>query len=245
MPDSATTKASTVVEIGERPDAYATQSESAYAAIREDILAGRLEPGRKLLLGKLCDQYRVGSSPLREALSRLAGERLVLAQGQRGYWVAAMSEAEFNDITDMRLLLEPEALRRSIANATMDWEGRVAAAFHRLSRIEAALDTDRQGLSRDWELENRAFHLALIDNCGSPSLLRFVTGIAELSERYRRQSVSMRAVPKETLMLEHKAVFDAAMKRNAGLATELLKVHLRNSANAITDALFAKTQNTA
>ncbi|MCK9916523.1 FCD domain-containing protein [Microbacteriaceae bacterium K1510] len=245
MSKPATTNAVSVVAMRERPDAYATQSESAYAAIREDILAGRLEPSQKLLLGKLCDQYGVGSSPLREALSRLAGERLVLAQGQRGYWVAPMSEVEFNDITDMRLLLEPEALRRSITHATLEWEGGVAAAFHRLSRIEAALDTDPKGLSRAWEIENRAFHLALIDNCGSPSLLRFVTSIAELSERYRRQSVSLRAVPKETLMLEHKAIFDAAMQRNAGLATELLKVHLKNSANAIAEALFAKAQNTA
>lgn len=243
MSKSTTTRADNIIEVGERLDTYATQSESAYAAIREDILSGQLEAGHKLLLGRLCDQYNVGSSPLREALSRLAGERLVTAQGQRGYWVASMSEFEFNDITDMRLLVEIEALRRSIANATMEWEGRVAAAFHRLSRIESSLDTNRQGLSRDWELENRAFHMALIDNCGSPSLLRFVTNISELSERYRRRSVSLSAVPKETLMLEHKSIFDASMQRNSGLATELLKVHLKNSANAISQALFSKAQD--
>jgi GntR family carbon starvation induced transcriptional regulator len=223
-----------------RADVFATQSESVYSLIREDILAGKLAPGKKLLLEGLRTQYSVGSSPLREALSRLAGERLVTAQGQRGYWVAAISEAEFNDITDMRLLLEPEALRRSIVNATLEWEGRVAAAFHRLSRVETSLDVDPEGLSREWERENRAFHLALIDNCASASLLRFVTEISEISERYRRQAVALRAIPKETLMAEHKAIFDAAMDRNVGLATELLKAHLKNSARGLSNALFTR-----
>lgn len=219
-------------------EGYATQSEAAYAVIREDILSGKLDPGEKLLLGSMRERYSFGSSPLREALSRLAADRLVTARGQRGYWVADISLAEFNDITEMRLLLEPEALERSIAKATLDWESRVVAAFHRLSRVERALDVDPVRISGEWERENRAFHLALIDNCGSPWLLRFVAALSEQSERYRRQAVALQAVPKEVLMREHKAIFDAALDRNAGLATELLKVHIKNSAKGLSHTIF-------
>lgn len=220
-------------------DKFATQSEAAYAMIREDILSGKLEPGRKMLLDQLKALYGLGSSPLREALSRLAADRLVTAKGQRGYWVAAVSESEFSDITDMRLLLEPEALQRSIVNASLDWESRVVAAFHRLSRVENSLDANPERISGEWERENRAFHLALIDNCGSPWLLRLVSSLSEQSERYRRQAVARQAVPKETLMREHRAIFDAAMDRNTGLATELLKLHIKNSARSLSRAIFA------
>ncbi|HWK67281.1 MAG TPA: GntR family transcriptional regulator [Rhizobiaceae bacterium] len=221
-------------------DGFATQSEAAYAAIREHILGGTLKAGKKLLLGDMRAQYGFGASPLREALSRLAADRLVTARGQRGYWVADISAEEFADITNMRLLLEPEALGRSIANATLDWESRVVAAFHRLSRVESTLDVDPERLSGEWERENRAFHLALIDNCGSPWLSRFVATLSEQSERYRRQAVARQAVPKEVLLREHKAIFDAALDRNAGLATELLKVHIKNSARGLCMAIFSR-----
>lgn len=220
-------------------DPYATQSEAAYVFIREDILSGRLKPSQKLRLEAMRAQYGYGASPLREALSRLAAERLVTARGQRGYWVASISEAEYADIVDMRLQLEPMALARSIGNATLDWETRLGAAYARLCTVEEALDSDPDGLSGTWESENRAFHRTLISNCGSDWLMRFVAVLSEQSERYRRQALALRAVPQETLLREHREIFDAAIERKAGLAVELLKLHIRNSANGLGQALFA------
>jgi DNA-binding GntR family transcriptional regulator len=220
--------------------AFATQAEAAYWRIREDILSGALKPSHKLRLERLRDSYGFGASPLREALSRLAAESLVHTLGQRGYWVAPISEAEFADITGVRMVVEPEALARSIRNATLEWEGRVAGAFHRLSKVEAALDTDRAALGAAWERENRAFHLALIENCGSPWLLRFASTLFEQSQRYRRQAIFLEAVPQEVLQKEHLAIRDAALKRNAGLACELLKAHIAETADGLARALFPK-----
>lgn len=219
-------------------EGFTTQSEAAYFQIRNDILLGSLAPSAKLLLEGLREQYGFGSSPLREALSRLSADRLVTAKGQRGYWVAATSQDEFDDITDLRLYLEPLALSRSIANANLEWETGVVAAYHRLSRIENLLDTDPEKLSGDWEKENRAFHLSLIGNCGSEWLMRFVQILSEHSERYRRQAVARKAVPKEALQSEHKAIFDAAIERDAGLAGELLRKHIRNTAAGLSKVLF-------
>lgn len=220
--------------------AFATQAEAAYWRIREDILSGALAPARKLQLDALRARYGFGASPLREALSRLAAENLVTTLGQKGYWVAAISPAEFTDIISVRLFVEPEALARSIRNATLEWEGRVAAAFHRLSKIEATLDSDRVALGAAWERENSAFHLVLIENCGSPWLLRFASVLFEQSQRYRRQAISREAVPQATLQQEHLAIRDAALKRNAGLACELLKLHISGTAERLAATLFPK-----
>lgn len=217
---------------------FATRTEAAYARLREDILNGTLRPGEKLPLDRLRGEYGFGLSSLREALSKLSSERLVRTAGQRGYWVESISREEFDDITRMRLLLEPEALHRSIANASLDWEAQLVAAFHRLRRVEETLDDAPREQSGLWERENRAFHHALIRNCGSPWMLRFVTTLSEQSERYRRQAVAILAVPKEKLLSEHQALFDAAMSRNPGVAAELLRVHINNSAQGLSKALF-------
>jgi DNA-binding GntR family transcriptional regulator len=217
---------------------FATQAEAAYWRIRDDILSGALAPAHKLRLEGLRAHYGFGASPLREALSRLAAENLVTTLGQKGYWVAAISPAEFADIVSVRLFVEPEALARSIQNASLEWEGRVVAAFHRLSKVESALDSDRAALGAAWERENSAFHLALIENCGSPWLLRFASVLFEQSQRYRRQAISREAVPQERLQQEHLALRDAALKRNAGLACELLKLHIAGTADRLARTLF-------
>ncbi|HEX7249178.1 MAG TPA: GntR family transcriptional regulator, partial [Burkholderiales bacterium] len=108
------------------PDgAFSTQTEAAYWKIRDEIISGRLQPSEKLTLDRLRETYNFGASPLREALSRLAADNLVVAQGQKGFRVAPISKTEFEDIVDIRTFIEAEALRRSIANATLDWESDV------------------------------------------------------------------------------------------------------------------------
>lgn len=224
--------------LGEETSDFSTRTEAAYARLREDILSGKLTPGDKLRLEPLRESYGFGLSSIREALSKLSSERLVHTTGQRGYWVAPVSREEFDDITNMRLLLEPEALERSINNATLEWEADVVTAHHRLMQVENSLDADREGMSRAWEYENRTFHEALIGNCGSDWLLRFITTLIEQSERYRRQAVVLKAVPSNVLQSEHKAIYDAALGRSARLAAELLRVHIANSAKGLSAALF-------
>ncbi|MAY88511.1 MAG: transcriptional regulator [Pseudooceanicola sp.] len=221
-----------------QPLEYSTRTEAAYARLRDDILSGELKPGEKLRLERLRDSYGFGLSSIREALSKLSSEQLVGTTGQRGYWVEPISREEFDDITNMRLFIEPEAVERSIANATLDWEAQFVAAYHRLVGVEKSLDAMRETASAAWERENRNFHHRLIVNCGSDWMLRFVATLIEQSERYRRQAVRLNAIPQEILQAEHRAIYDAALARNGRLAAELLRVHISNSAKSLAAALF-------
>lgn len=217
---------------------FSTRTEAAYARLREDILSGALKPAEKLRLEHLRQVYGFGLSSLREALSKLSSERLVHTTGQRGYWVEPISRDEFQDLVRMRLLLEPQALEWSIDKATPDWEEQVEEVYRRLEQVENSLDRDREGLSKVWETENRAFHHALIRNCGSEWMLHFVKTLIEQSERYRRQAVAHSAVPKDVLRAEHSAIYEAALARQGRLAAELLRVHISNSATSLEATLF-------
>ena len=64
-----------------------TQASTVYDRLQEDILTGRLEPGRKLRLKELIDEYHTGNSPLREALNRLSSNGMVVREENRGFRV--------------------------------------------------------------------------------------------------------------------------------------------------------------
>ena len=161
--------------VGEGADEPATLGEAAYQRLRADIVAGALEAGKPLRLEALRHRYGLSYSPLREALMRLQSERLVLSTALRGFSVAPLSRKEMKDVTETRILIECEALRRSMRDGDDDWEASIVAAFHALS-----LQAERQSrLSGNMEaadmlaMEQRhhQFHRALIAHCGSPRLL--------------------------------------------------------------------------
>ncbi len=72
---------------------------------------------------------KVSGSTIREALTRLLGEALVTAEGQRGFRVAAASIEDFRDLSAVRRLVETEALRQAIAAGGEAWEADIVAAF--------------------------------------------------------------------------------------------------------------------
>ena len=101
---------------------------SAYQSIRSDILAGRLEPGRKLRIQELVERLEVSPSVIREALSRLSAETFVVAEPQRGFRVAAIDVEDVRDLTDVRVDIEAKCLRQSITNGDLKWETEIVAA---------------------------------------------------------------------------------------------------------------------
>ncbi|MBN9114782.1 MAG: GntR family transcriptional regulator, partial [Pandoraea sp.] len=71
-----------------------TLATNLYDRMRADLLAGKLEPGRKLQIEFLCDQYQAGQTPVREALNRLTSDGLVERRDQRGFAVTGISAAD-------------------------------------------------------------------------------------------------------------------------------------------------------
>jgi GntR family carbon starvation induced transcriptional regulator len=213
--------------------APATMSESAYLMLRADIQSGLLPASAKLRAEDLATRLGTSASPMREALSRLAGEGLVVSKGQRGYWVAPISLKEFREITQLRLQLEVQALRASIENGSIEWEGRVMAAFHRLSKVELLLDSQSKKIRVEWERENRQYHWELISCCPSEWILRLTSLLYDHSSRYRLPVVALSPVPSKVMLKEHRSILDAALARDSERAALALSQHILNSARNI------------
>jgi len=100
-------------------------------------------PGSKLKIQDLCGApSRSAWAPWREALSRLTSEGLVISEPQRGFRAAPISVADLKDLTMVRIEVESLCLKRAIAVGTVDWESRLVAAFHRLSRTPERVASD-------------------------------------------------------------------------------------------------------
>lgn len=209
-----------------------TLVEGAYQRLRRDIIEGVHAPGDKLRVEHLKDQYDVGAGTLREALLLLVTDALVVAQGQRGFRVAPISIADFEDITRTRVLLETEALRQSIASGGEEWEASVVAAFHRLSRAEQRLADHDISTTQEWEQRNRAFHEALISASRSRWIRHFQNILYQQSERYRRISLFRKPVPRD-VHAEHQALFDATLARDADRATAILTEHILRTLESV------------
>jgi DNA-binding GntR family transcriptional regulator len=209
-----------------------TQARTGYDRLRDDLLSGRLEPGRKLQMRFLTDLYQTGQTPLREALNRLTAEGLVEGREQRGFYVASISRVELAELTRTRCLVESLALRESMAAATPQWEEQLLLAQHRLSRSPRSLNAAHFEDNPEWERLHRAFHKTLIGNCGSQSLIAFCGQLADQLYRYRRLSIR-KAFPSRHVADEHQAIMNAVLGKNVEAAVALLAEHYRRTAEVI------------
>jgi len=214
------------------PPSSSTQASTVYDRLREDLLSGRLEPGRKLQMRFLTDLYQTSQTPLREALNRLSADGLVDCREQRGFYVAEISRSELAELTKTRCWVESLALRESMAASTPQWEEQLLLAQHRLGRTPRSLNAEHFEDNPEWERLHRIYHRTLIGNCASQSLIAFCGQLADQLYRYRRLSIR-KAFPSRHVTDEHQAIMTAVLGGDADRAVELLTAHYRQTAEVI------------
>ena len=206
----------------EQPQAE-TIGDNAYRRIRADIIFGRIAPNQKLKLDRLKDVYGASVSTLREILSRLSSEGLVVAEGQRGFEAAPVSVDNLREIAALRLLLEGFALEQSFAAGDVEWEGRIVAAHHKLSALEQRMRDGDMGQTELWKRYDWEFHQALISACGSKVLMDTHAAIFDKYLRYQMIALSFRG---DIAAQEHRVMLDAALARDAVTAKKVLETHV-------------------
>lgn len=202
----------------------------AFERLRVAILAGELLPQERLRIQALSERYRVGATAIREALSRLVTEGLVACEDQRGFRVTPVSRAELLDLTQTRMRIEQMALRLAIEHGDIEWESRLLSRFHRLSRTPPPTSPERDP---PWAAAHRSFHEALIDGCASPWTVQLCRLLYDKSERYRNLAKQKMRGRSRDVDLEHRALTDASMARDADAACRLLGEHFAETTGII------------
>jgi DNA-binding GntR family transcriptional regulator len=209
-----------------------TLTERAAALLQRDILAGHLAPGARLGIVELAQRYEIGATPLREGLSRLVSRGLIVAIGQRGFRVAAVSEEDLRDITRIRTVVEVEALRLAMTHGGDAWEAGILGTLHQLRRhVERTGARFHEG-AEDFDALHKGFHTALLEACGSPRLLAAHSDLYDQAYRYRR--VMMHRIDDgEAFFDSHRILADRVLSRDTAGAQAMLASHLESTVNFV------------
>jgi DNA-binding GntR family transcriptional regulator len=211
-----------------RPGSKPTRASNVSIALKRAILEGRLGPGEKVNLDRLRAEHGVSLSPMREAISRLVADWLVVFEDQRGYRIAPISADNLAEVTRMRADLEALALGHAIAAADLEWESRVMADLHRLTRAPAA----------DCLEVSMRLHATMTEGCGMPMLREVCARLADLHRRY---GAILGHVPSAGEREALGAVVASAVARDAELAPAMLRRHIERLGAALGARLVASS----
>lgn len=191
----------------------------AYERIKGDILDERLLPRQPLIEAELAAKYGMSKTPVREALLSLAREGLVEMSSFRGGRVRDFTADDAREIYELRELLEPFALRRTVPRLT---DGDRRSLRDLLDKARAAAEGgDRRELSR----LNCAFHGSLVARCRNEKVIEI---LAHLQNQVRVMSLRLWNVRATHLREaeQHEAILTAVEAGQADRAAELLGAHI-------------------
>jgi len=213
------------------PTAKRMLSEQVYARLRDGILRGDFLPGQALKPQELAGKYEVSLAVVREALVRVVGDGLADRLPNRGFAVPPFSDRRWQEIAEARRTVEPVLLRMAVARGDIDWEARVRAAHHRLSRTPVRAAGEGGFHSAEWAEAHRLFHRTLLDGCGNPVLMDTFDRLWTASELMRRWAG--RHSPGRDHVREHARLEETALARDADTAAAVLDRHLTLTAAAL------------
>ena len=208
----------------ERPD---NMAERIYQQLKEDIFEFRLLPGDRFSEGEVAERVQASRTPVRQALYRLERDGYLEVYFRSGWQVRAFDFNYFEELYDVRIVLESAAVARL---GTQDLNGNpVIEALRQTWRVAEA---DRlQGAAEVSALDER-FHCALLEAAGNTQMARMHFEITEKIRIIRRLDFTQ-APRIDATYAEHGQILGAILQRRTEEAQQLLKRHIEMSKHEV------------
>lgn len=176
-----------------------------------------------MVQAELAATLDVSTTPVREALRDLATEGLVHFDPHRGAIVAELSADDVHDIYEIRMILEPVAMRQAVPKLG-------EAILERLRALHRSMLDEPH--SAEWVDRNRVFHMAVYETAASPRLAAIIRNLQDASVMYIGASLKDKPSLRDEANHDHSDILDALEQRDADAAVKALEVHLRTSIDA-------------
>ena len=215
-----------------------TQRERAYHHIRRKLAQGDLPAGVRLSPAALAGEIGVSHIPVREAISQLRSEGLIVHVAHRGAFVKGADRQDLVDLVELRMLLECHAAARAarrISSVQLQeleerWKAlcRMAEAFHVPPR------TDLREPLREWLLVDLAFHTVLLRAAGNRRVIRVIQDMHIMTQMfgYRTDPPAAWADPAafaaENLRV-HEDIYEAVRGHDPKAARRAMVAHMRRA----------------
>jgi DNA-binding GntR family transcriptional regulator len=219
---------------------FPSMPDFAYAKLQEKILSGEFPAGSPLRQEKLAGVLGLSRLPIREALTRLESEGLVILRPRRGYVVASVDIGEIKEIFDMRMILEEHAGQLAAAQRTTQDIQDVEAIYRRMEVMTPDSLEDLLVYSR----LNMEFHERLFRCTGRQRLRATLTMLLNNSERYTRMGARLISVL-DFAHHEHRLILEAFREGNPEDAGKHCRDHVRQTGQRLIRILKDSTQEPA
>ncbi|MGM9490827.1 GntR family transcriptional regulator [Ideonella sp. YS5] len=203
-----------------------TLADQAYGRIKQMIFAFTLMPGDRFSEGELSQRLAVSRTPLRQALQRLEREGFLQVMPKIGWQVAPLDFDVFDELYDLRVLLECHAARRLAERDDSDEGGR--EALRALAAVWMVPPEERVNEGDEVGRLDEAFHALLVQGGGNREMARVHREITERIRIIRRLDFTKRARVEATYE-EHARILRAITRRRADEAQRLLRAHIEQS----------------
>lgn len=211
-------------------------SDQAYEIIKTEIITCALKPGEQIVQQQLVEKYQLGTTPIREALQRLAQQGFVQPIPRFGYIVSPITFSDVHEIYELRSILESAAVRLAAIRGTEQ----------QLEEIVRAADftyiyKDRQSYS-DFLAHNFDFHRSVAVLTGNRRLIDQISSLLDEMTRIFHLGLDLRDSADE-MRDEHLALAKALLNRDPDRAERLVQSQIARSQERVLEALTRRIGN--
>lgn len=207
-------------------DSFLPLRDEVFNTLRQAILTGELKPGERLMEIRLADKLGVSRTPVREALRRLELEGLVTMVPRRGAQVAQITEKSMSDVLEVRRALD--ALCAELACDRIDAAG--LASLNKACNVFE--ESVREGDAKKIAQADVVLHDIIVHATGNQRLIQLVNNLSEQMYRYRFEYIKDKR-QHETLMKEHRIIYQSIAHKDKETAAAAAKTHIDNQKKAI------------
>ena len=203
---------------------YNTNSLSfqVFNELEKQIINGSLVPGSSLTENKLCEQFSVSRTPIREALRMLEQKGLVQITPNKGAVVLGISEKDLTDIYTIRTYIEGLASRWAAENITEEQVAKLREVVELQEFYQSKHCSEQIN-----DLDTR-FHEIIYEYSNSRTLQHTLSNLHHMIEHYRQRSFSAEGRAPKAIE-EHRAILNALAAHDADLAEKLTVEHIGNA----------------
>ncbi len=197
-------------------------ADNLYAELQEDILTGKLKSGTKLTEKKICDDYKVSRTPVREALKQLQAAGLIENIPNRGAFVMGFSDQDVSDMFELRSLYEIQCVRYGIERITKAELDELTETFEFMEFY-----TMKNDILKMINI-NTAFHQIIYNSTHN----RVLINIMKTYQVYQRHcNPSNYYLPDylATVLEEHRAIYNAFLTADVDAGVLAMTKHMQNS----------------
>lgn len=204
-----------------------------YRALKKAILSGDYPPGCVLIQETLCREFRISRTPVRDALTHLQAEGLVVAIPNKGVLVRELSQKDVHDIYEVRLLLESAAARDAASKVN---EKEISGILERLQQLKTGQDSSFESVKKVGD----ELHKAILLSAGNKIMKDILDRIETLIELTRipfRKSFDRL----ERINQEHIEIAEALLRGDREKTGELMRNHIALTQDAHLKILMGVT----